>query len=455
MKLLIFILLIPFITQEKIYGANPKQMCGNYVCAPGYDSVTEGFDIVRGEPTNQNIVKLTFGNKIYVDHQRNVTYGIPDEINMRFDGSDIQKTYMFNSTKRYQEHLTEKAKAEVKFPGFSANAEVESVRKFTDNGDYYLAKSSIDVQTYRISLNKDPMFLKLDTNIQEFINHLPENYEKGIYRRFLKYAGTHFIYSTSVGGKAETTTLIKASYVAKYSEDKAHFEAKAEFLKITASASYDRNHMTNKQEWVSETILSTSSRGGLPGLNMSQWSQWSESVIKAPVRINYELKPICSLISNQNKAINCDKAVNEYLKDNEKITNYISNCKHLKQGYTKPSNSIATYHSYYHIVPGKSPDLKCLISYIAFESYQNNVHVYGKSIGKTNNTQATLELLGGNSHYDMHIETSIDDLECTGYTECTKTLPVDKNKLVDFTQITGVYTLHGFAYVTQNYIIVN
>jgi hypothetical protein len=391
----------------KSFKRESIQKCGKNPCMPGIDNLGQGFNAVKGEFTNQNIIQFTYSkNKTFSDEHRKKTWGLPDEINSRHLGDGSITSHVHNSTLNYMKYMSQKVGLSAKGDWFSASVKTEQISKIVQRKSYVYAFTEQSIQVYHTIFNKILPLLKASLDFMEVINYLPEIYNKSLYRKYLiEFFGTHFVIEAKLGGSGRTESVVSTSYVRRHDEQKVEVEASVDFNWLKANAEFRRHTRSDQREYISSSTVTTSVYGGASEtFKLSDWTKWALSVPFLPQVVDYKVESICEMIKeNEKKKKNCHQAVLEYVaehKRNDPIVKEVPNCMHIAEATHPPPGTIKHIGSLSK-VSGSSPQVflvkgpnsndQCVATYSfkrsytdvafgqSFRIYSNNLPIYVKS----------------------------------------------------------------------------
>ncbi|XP_048353997.1 complement component C8 alpha chain [Sphaerodactylus townsendi] len=229
--------------------------------------------------------------------------------------------------------------------GFSASLDIGTLKNLTQYAGKNVGfiRALTKVQTARFKMRRDDIFL--DEDMLQFLMELPDQYNYGLYAKFINDYGTHFITSGTMGGIFEYILVINKDEMRKkeVTSSMVNFcmgvsvgvslTIEEALLTVGAKASYDdcsksgeRAQDASKTKSVIEDIIPRV-RGGdtksvgrlLESWNANAYRYWGRSLKLNPTIIDFEIQPIyeilhrTSLAHIETKRQNLKRAVNEYL----------------------------------------------------------------------------------------------------------------------------------------------
>jgi hypothetical protein len=234
-----------------------------------------------------------------------------------------------------------------------------------------LSKKEQHITVYKLSTLM-PILLKPSDELKNIISILPKPYNYETYEEVIKHFGAYFVIRATTEGKGFAETSLSTRFYYEKGEEHTKASAKIEFSFLKVNVEASRGLQSELKEYVSQSTISSKVIGGDSALfKLNEFDKWKSTVRKAPIPITYEVAPIWSIITDRTIADNFKRATTEYLKKNQRNEpSIISNCNHVVKAYDAPAGTIKSYsvlddnemEEKYHIVRGKSPDNRCIVS---------------------------------------------------------------------------------------------
>ena len=138
--------------------------------------------------------------------------------------------------------------------------------------------------------------------------------------QFVRYYGTHYITTATLGGLGVMKTTLAQSYYSTTSDSSIQADLEAAWGSFGASASGSSSSHTASAKFMSNAAIETQAVGGDPAISQFtdrlSWKAWAESVkTGAPVTMSYRLGSLSQLIKDQypsaQKHLNVNRSVYE------------------------------------------------------------------------------------------------------------------------------------------------
>lgn len=333
---LIQLILIPYV----VFNVN---------CLKINNLVGHGYDVFKGNPKSKTGADPGFHTQIFqiTYNQNRVTNTgsrIPDELEF-IELNSYHYDYYQNEYTGMQEYQNQlKNQAKIDYNGlffktsFTSNTEFNQVKTTTENS--ILIESNAKNELYTLRMNLFNMLPLTDVFRSAILSTLND---PSVWRKIFDQYGTHFIHKTIVGGRA--------SYQYKLTS-KDYQELKALDVDIKLSASYKMFSVSNQMSHGDKKVESFKRKstefsmiyvGGEPPRD-NDFIEWTRSVKQNPVPIQYELKDL-SYLFTQNNFPSLDAHKLNLLRDNYflNIKSYCESIGCYEPGPDRPlPNNIAT-----------------------------------------------------------------------------------------------------------------
>ena len=140
-------------------------------------------------------------------------------------------------------------------------------------------------------------------------------YDSRAYATFVSYFGTHYLTSATYGGKATMMSSLSNTYLGENSDLVANANAKIHFQSfkgVDVGASFSHASSSKDYQMACSDSWSVQMIGGNSHLNMSQWSDWTDSVKQAPAQIAFRVVGLDRLMPDEARAVNFRRYLDEY-----------------------------------------------------------------------------------------------------------------------------------------------
>lgn len=353
MNLLTILVLINIILFVKL--ESPQSKCGNFICAPGIDYIGEFIDLVTGEGLSRQAIQFTTSNannRIFVDHLRNKTWGLYDQINARHNSYAREHIYIFNRTTSFNNFLSDRTDPANKFltGWYIKNKMVTHVDNIITNLKQYYTHTEAKIIVYEYGIN-NVNNIKLVQDFVDAINKLPEKYDQDTYyNKIIKIYGTHIVSSAKMGGEGIVQTGLASLFFDRYGANIVRNEAIKDLKWLQHNDPKFRNRLNSV--WVKNTGITNFIIGGdITTFSMKDWDDWYKTIPDLPVRIDYNVIPLWTIVKNllnkEKKANNIKRVIEEYLDENKiPEPKYIHNCNHIKLQLTRPAGALKRIGEY-------------------------------------------------------------------------------------------------------------
>lgn len=247
---------------------------------------------------------------------------VPDQVEVVARTSSGSTANIFTTSTEYANKLSRGAGLDVGFGAvFSGSAEVSHAKTFLSNGDSVLSVTEETVKLNSLSL-LPPQLLKISDSLANAIaQHLPLQYNERAYATFVSYFGSHYVTSAEYGGKATMMSSIKRDYLGTNSALVANANARVHFQQLKGGdigASFSHSSSSGDYQRACTDSWSIEMVGGNAHLNMSQWSDWTDSVKLAPAQIAFRVVPLDRLMPDAARAANFRTYLATYYAQNNK-----------------------------------------------------------------------------------------------------------------------------------------
>jgi len=176
------------------------------------------------------------------------------------------------------------------------------------------------------------------------LNELPNEYDKKKYMEFIEIFGSHVVVEAKLGGWGKVKTQVKKSYQERSGSSNIKIQAGAEFQFLKFNVEAERSRRQNSGEYVENSSVHTEVFGGdSTNLRLKDWDHWVKSIPLYPRKTSYRVEPISELIKDTVKKANIERAVNEYISENQRVENNlreVPNCFHVIRASEPPRNVI-------------------------------------------------------------------------------------------------------------------
>jgi len=350
---------------------------------PGSDHLSFGFNVIDATEGASPVFQFDYcGNiakNIIEDVFRGNTYHIPDQFNAKLmpECTYSAKTDMYNTHKEIQDEMTDsssrsyQAKLGLEFPkvsveasvSFSNEKSVQESSKLTTEEKQKIFKTDIYCKATYVEMDLSRM--RFHPN---FLLDLSSVKDVGDMLTLIQRYGTHFYFSTFLGGKLSQITVTSEKNVEKEGE-KSWTESSQDALSVSVtspsfsvkgsySKSLDKTNSATTQE--SNKKSSTTSKiltyGGVPAafspaadqVSSPTYSDWAQSIDLLPVPIDPQLFPLRDYINNQwinkynqnlnqlwNNAEQIFYQMNNFNRDPDSLFSIIFDIDHTKVPYGK------------------------------------------------------------------------------------------------------------------------
>ncbi|XP_053099641.1 complement component C8 alpha chain isoform X2 [Hemicordylus capensis] len=229
--------------------------------------------------------------------------------------------------------------------GFSLSWSQGTLNNITDYAAKNLGfiRATTKVQTARFKMRRD--HIVLDEDILQSLMELPDQYNYGMYARFINEYGTHFVTSGTMGGIFEYILVVNKEEMRKRAVSSQTVSScfgvsiglsfTVEEVDLTVGAKWSKNDCSRvgdyskdsseKKSFIEDIIPRV--RGGdaasigrlLGSWNANSYRYWGRSLKLNPTVIDFELQPIDEILHRtdlahiETKRRNLKKALDEYL----------------------------------------------------------------------------------------------------------------------------------------------
>uniref|UniRef100_A0A667ZDJ8 Complement C8 alpha chain n=1 Tax=Myripristis murdjan TaxID=586833 RepID=A0A667ZDJ8_9TELE len=331
---------------EQITSRDDK--CSTFMPIPGAERGTQGYNVLTGEFVDQVLDSKYFGGQceyVYNGDWRKFTYDLfCESLQYREDEKNYRKPYNYHAY-RFMAEATSEGSHEyyedmVKLldamktegssnAGFTVGINYVEVGlhgsddfKFLTNITQHASQElgfirlSSKVQTARFKMRSDKLMLHEDLYVS--LMELPEQYDFGMYSRFLNTFGTHYVTEGTMGGTLEYIVVVNKTSMAHSGEQVGSCFGgslglgsplgKMASVDLTVSGqNCKRTGSYGDDGWASSSVIEdivTRVKGGITetssGLmavrNPETYRRWGTTLKYNPVLIEYETMPIYELV---------------------------------------------------------------------------------------------------------------------------------------------------------------
>ena len=298
---------------------------------PGVSTLGFGFDITKAYDFSSATTRLVTLDEA---HARTVTeFGTEflepanvSHIDLFTSRSEFK---VFESQDEFSSYMAAEAGVEASAWGFSAEFDASYSKRTEGSQTAYYGRVFDYVQLWQVILSPQSL-VNLDPDFAADLAKLPAVFtmdtRQDFFSFFAKY-GTHFVKTTTVGGRLDYSINVTSD--AQFTQEEASANMRFEYDGVFASASGSGHAEWDKMDkhWVSSRTAKLSAVGGDPGIlsgvlppdDPSHYvnyndlvSQWTSSVKNEPGFIQFTLQPISTLATvAQGAAV--DQALSAYL----------------------------------------------------------------------------------------------------------------------------------------------
>merc|ERR1711974_151047 len=312
-------------------------------------SLGNGVDISTGT-TKLPVLKMTYKYDHTWTNALGQKFYIPDNTTVASTKGNVTTPYLFEGMYDYVQFLH----------GIQKSGKVNSTGAFADSDDlvqlyikYFSGNSYMTVVKdifphYVASLSKDLVHYELDPYCEKALNYLPPAFNtstsQALYRTFVTYWGTSFMYSTTNGGLLNMQTFIQKTFLpqpsGKYDKDGIMGFSKEEFEIIAWHDGTEKKMDLNYTDHRTLGTLGCQGGDAAEYCSPDQLKEWERTTNTFPTPITYHVLNISTILTGTMKT-NIQKAIQDFLTAQyDKWTKNFPTCPtcmwgDCKQGETK------------------------------------------------------------------------------------------------------------------------
>ncbi|XP_005811075.1 complement component C8 alpha chain [Xiphophorus maculatus] len=354
-----------------------EDKCSTLIPIPGAERSTQGYNLLTGDFMDQVLDPKYFGGKceyVYNGEWSKLTYdAFCESLQYNEDEKNYRKPYNYHTysfvaeatskgSDEYFEDMQRLLEARQSMSssnfgvsvgisfvnvGVKGNAESEFLNNLTkyQSQDFSFIRVWSKVQTAHFKMRSNQLMLHEDFYIA--LMELPEQYDFGVYSRFLNTFGTHYVTEGAMGGSLEYVAVLNKTAMAKSNIDAKRFQScfgaslgisyslsETSDLGVEVEASQCE---TNKQDFkanssesaVVEDIIKlvkggiTETGSGLLVIrDQETYRKWGASLKYSPALTDFEILPIFEAVRLSTAADhagarieNLERAIEEYLRE--------------------------------------------------------------------------------------------------------------------------------------------